>query len=90
MDMAYAISAILECPKTLGNKELASMTSDEYKSKNEITHGHSKATDDSLEKVHDCKYANFWVAYDALDQRNNRNLLEMGIELSKEMQKAIV
>lgn len=43
----------------------------------------------ALDQVHDCKYANFWVAYDALE-KHNKNLLEMGIELAKEMQKAIV
>ncbi len=43
----------------------------------------------SIEDVHDCKYSNFWVAYDALDKMN-KNYLDLGIELAKEMQKAIV
>lgn len=41
--------------------------------------------------VHDCLFDNFWVAYDALDlKQNNMNLLMNGIELAKEMQEAIV
>lgn len=43
----------------------------------------------NLEAAQECKYANFWVAYDALD-KNNKNLIEMGIELAKELQKALV
>lgn len=42
-----------------------------------------------MEGAHDCKYANFWVAYDALD-RANKGLIEMGIEMAKELQKAMV
>jgi hypothetical protein len=37
-----------------------------------------------LEAAQDCKYNNFWVAYDALD-KNRKNLIEMGIELAKEL-----
>ncbi len=29
----------------------------------------------NLEAAQECKYANFWVAYDALD-KNNKNLIE--------------
>jgi hypothetical protein len=43
----------------------------------------------SLESAYECKYANFWVAYDALD-KGNRGLIEKGIELAKDLQKAIV
>ena len=43
----------------------------------------------NLEAAQECKYANFWVAYDALD-KNNKNLVEMGIEMAKELQKALV
>ena len=42
-----------------------------------------------MESAYECKYANFWVAYDALD-KGNRNLIEKGIELAKDLQKAIV
>lgn len=38
----------------------------------------------NLEAAQECKYANFWVAYDALD-KNNRNLIDVGIELAKEL-----
>jgi hypothetical protein len=38
----------------------------------------------NLEAAQECKYANFWVAYDALD-KNNKNLIEMGIEMAKEL-----
>ena len=38
----------------------------------------------NLEAAQECKYANFWVAYDALD-KNNKNLIELGIELAKEL-----
>jgi hypothetical protein len=43
----------------------------------------------NLEAAQECKYANFWVAYDALD-KNNKNLIELGIEMAKELQKALV
>lgn len=45
--------------------------------------------DFSLENAHDCKYANFWVAYDALD-KSNKSLVDAGIEIAKEVQKAMV
>lgn len=56
-----------------------------------INGGQNKDANDqqSINDVHDCKYANFWVAYDALDKMN-KNLLDVGINLAKEMQKAIV
>ncbi len=38
----------------------------------------------SLEGAHDCKYANFWVAYDALD-KGNKQLIEKGIEFAKDL-----
>ena len=41
--------------------------------------------------VHECLFDNFWIAYDALDlKQNNMNLLTKGIDLAKEMQEAIV
>lgn len=40
--------------------------------------------DFSLENAHDCKYANFWVAYDALD-KSNKSLVDAGIEIAKEV-----
>ena len=45
--------------------------------------------DYNLEAAQECKYANFWVAYDALD-KNNKNLIEEGINMAKELQKALV
>ena len=41
--------------------------------------------------VAECLFENFWVAYDALDlKQNNMHLLMQGIDMAKEMQKAIV
>ena len=41
--------------------------------------------------VHEQLFDNFWVAYDALDlKQNNMHLLSKGIGLAKEMQEAIV
>jgi hypothetical protein len=40
--------------------------------------------DYNLEAAQECKYANFWVAYDALD-KNNKNLIEEGINMAKEL-----
>ena len=41
--------------------------------------------------MHDCLFDNFWIAYDALDlKQNNMPLLMNGIDLAKEMQEAIV
>ena len=45
--------------------------------------------DYNLEAAQECKYANFWVAYDALD-KNNKNLIEEGINMAKDLQKALV
>lgn len=42
-----------------------------------------------LENAHECKYANFWVAYDALD-KNNKQIIDVGIEMAKDLQKAMV
>jgi hypothetical protein len=39
--------------------------------------------DFNLEAAQECKFANFWVAYDALE-KNNKNLIELGIEMAKE------
>ena len=38
----------------------------------------------ALEDITSCLHDNFWVAYDALDS-NKKNLLELGIELSKDI-----
>ena len=53
------------------------------------TGGKDSEKDYNLEAAQECKYNNFWVAYDALD-KNNKNLIEMGIEMAKELQKALV
>ncbi|CDW74860.1 cdc45 domain containing protein [Stylonychia lemnae] len=42
-----------------------------------------------LEYIQQCKYDNFYVALDALD-KNRKNLLEKGIDLAKDIQKAII
>jgi hypothetical protein len=42
-----------------------------------------------VDGAHDCKFANFFVAYDALDSMN-KNLIDLGINMAKEMQRAIV
>ena len=46
--------------------------------------------DHDLKYAHECKYANFWVAYDALDLKQNKHLIDQGIEMAKELQKAVV
>ena len=51
--------------------------------------GKDSEKDYNLEAAQECKYANFWVAYDALD-KNNKNLIEDGINMAKELQKALV
>lgn len=52
--------------------------------------GNSKVLNEvNLEAAHECKYSNYWVAYDALESMN-KNYLDAGIELAKDMQKAIV
>lgn len=49
----------------------------------------SQVNDLSLETANNCKHSNFWVAYDALD-KNNKELIDTGIEMAKEQQKAMV
>lgn len=101
--MVYAISSILESPKNLSRKDFETTTTEEMKRQAEtqnmlssrVTSIHMKGapglkeSEYDVEGAHDCKYANFWVAYDALD-KSNKNLIEMGIEMAKELQKAMV
>jgi len=85
-DMAYSISSLLEHPNS--TREMNNNEGQENFNPNFVK-GEQSAT--SVQSIHDCLYDNFWVAYDALDLRQNHtNLLMRGIELSKEMQKAIV
>lgn len=103
-DMVYAISSILESPKNLSRKEfgLHLSTTDEQKRQAETQNQMSNRVtsiassvptaqkeDYNLEAAQELKYANFWVAYDALD-KNNKTLIEAGIELAKELQKALI
>eukprot|EP00347_Sterkiella_histriomuscorum_P008719 403344017 len=46
-------------------------------------------TREHIEYLNQCKYDNFYVALDSLD-RKNKHLLEKGIELAKDLQKAII
>ena len=43
----------------------------------------------NLQHLYSCLHDNFWVAYDALEPKNN-SLLMKGIGLSKEMQQAVI
>lgn len=85
--MAYAISSLLECPKRINpnephksNLSYHDPLSGEF-NKNE--------NEQNLQDINNCLLENFWIAYDALDS-NKKPLLELGIELAKEMQKALV
>ena len=101
IDMIYAISSILESPKNLSRKDFGNfLVTEEMKRQAETNQnalssrassiavlnpvGKESEKDFNLEAAQECKYANFWVAYDALD-KNNKNLLELGIELAKEL-----
>jgi hypothetical protein len=104
--MVYSLSSILESPKNLSRKdfglfllsteeqkrqaETQNMLSSRVTSISTMNGGNKDAEKEyNLEAAQECKYANFWVAYDALD-KNNKNLIEMGIEMAKELQKALV
>lgn len=97
IDVVYALSSILESPKNLSRKDHSQFqaTTEEMKRQAEQSTAHSRVAsaiqekEQSLEHANECKYANFWVAYDALE-KHNKHLIDLGIELAKELQIAMV
>lgn len=70
IDMTSALSSLLEHPTA---------SSANQKQQN----GEQKT---SVKNVHECLFDNFWLAYDALDlKQQNLHLVLRGIELAKEM-----
>ena len=68
--MASAISSLLEHPTASSANE--KQPNAELKT--------------SVKNVHECLFNNFWLAYDALDlKQQNLHLVLRGIELAKEM-----
>lgn len=91
-DVVYALSTILESPKNLSRRDnqLYQLAAEEIKRQQEEAQAQSRIgtivsdSDRSLEHANECKYANFWVAYDALEQ-SNKGLVDMGIEMAKDL-----
>lgn len=75
IDMTSAISSLLEHPTA--SSAIQKQPNAELKT--------------SIKNVHECLFDNFWLAYDALDlKQQNFHLLLKGIELAKEMQMAVI
>lgn len=83
--MAYAISALLETP--LGGQDTGVKSENVDPNNTDAIAQQSEAAAARLDLIQGRLHDNFWVAYDALDLRqNNMPLLKRGIELAKEMQ----
>ena len=67
-DMAFAVCALLETPYS----EEASSKDSENVNPNQVGDGNGDAKPiNSVELVHSRLHSNFWIAYDALDLRQN-------------------
>jgi cell division control protein 45 len=93
--MAYAISSILESPKSLQQQEFGKKS--QAKGEQAIVKNpqHQKYLEQierekALDSLKSCLNDNFWLAYDALDACKQVSLVMKGIEMAKELQKAIV
>ena len=96
-DCAYAITSLLEHPNTQSSNAQKSNSMGDGENQNpnsakQLNNSEQKPQlGTGIEDVHDCLFDNFWVAYDALDlKQNNMDLLIKGIDMAKDMQKAIV
>merc|ERR1712176_1471543 len=84
--MAFATSALLETPMSRDPSASIGANADQENANPNSAEGQS-----SVAQVQNRLHDNFWVAYDALDLRQqNMGLLRRGIDLAKEMQQAIV
>lgn len=92
-DCAYAITSLLEYPQTQATPE-KKQNNGENQNPNAIVQMQNTEKPQlgtAVSAVHVCLFDNFWIAYDALDLRqNNMDLLMKGIDLAKDMQAAIV
>lgn len=85
LDMAYAVSSLLEAPYQLQN-----MNDSELRKNNNLQDGSQLMADKALENLNTCQNNNFWIAYDSLDSKNASAILCKGIEMAKDLQQAIV
>ena len=96
-DVAYAVTSLLESPQTQDQNEKKQNSKVDGENQNPNSLMLQQQSDQKakagtgISDVHECLFDNFWIAYDALDlKQNNMNLLTKGIDLAKEMQEAIV
>jgi len=73
--MAHAVSSLLEAPYQLQSLNVAASKKEEGVAEAKI-----------LENLNTCLNANFWTAYDSLDQKKAGTHLVRGIELAKDLQ----